>query len=196
LHLSCSLAIGTFIAYIAFNRPNKLYKFFSKEIQMKRLISPLLVAVVAVMSYAQVDQSTMTYDQLFLKMSSDKVLGEIYRSALQDIAKNIELAAKTKELTDPINAQWTSELTKIADSLGVKITDASGTPEHYKLYNFNADTTAVKIFLALRTAIDNKYQPLITSSTAELQTQYYQMVQDAFTEAANRYYQNRNKMTN
>lgn len=163
---------------------------------MKRIISPLLVTVVALISYAQNDPSPMTFDQLYMKMKGDKVLEEIYRNALNDIAKNIELAAKTKELTDPINAQWTAELTKIADSLGVKVTDAAGTPEQYKLYNPNADTAAVKIFLGLRPTIDNKYQPLINSSTAELRAQYNQMVQAAFTEAANRYFENLNKMTN
>jgi hypothetical protein len=163
---------------------------------MKRLICPLLVAVVAIVSYAQVDPSTMTYDQLYTKMKSDKVLESMYQDACNSIAQNIELAAKTKELTDPINAQWTKELTKIADSLGVKVNDAAGTPEQFKIYNPKADTAAVIKFLGLRQAIDLKYQPLIYSSTAALQAQYHQMVQAAFTEAANRYFENLNKMTN
>lgn len=162
---------------------------------MKRIISPLLVAVVAIVSYAQIDPSTMTYDQLYMKMKTDEVLRTMYEDACTDISKNIELQDKIKELTAPINSEYTKELTKIADSLGVKVDDGAGTPEQHKFYNPKADTAAVIKFLGLRQSIDQKYWPLIASATEGLQTQYRQMVQAAFTEAATRYYENLNKMT-
>lgn len=162
---------------------------------MKRLLSTILTAAFASVSFAQTDISGMTNDELYMKMKSDEVLQKMYFDACNDISKNIQLQEKEKAITDPINNERNALLTKIADSLGVKVDDAAGTPQNYKIYNPGVDTAAVIKFLELREPIDTKYSAIFMAATADLRAQYNQMVMDAFAEAAKKYYDNLARMS-
>jgi hypothetical protein len=157
---------------------------------MKQLLTALVIMQCAISSFAQMkDPATMTFDELYMYMKTDRILEQMYFSTTDEIAKNIDLYAKEAVLTAPIVSEQNAQLALIKDSLGLTEAD-------FDKYNPNPPREKIEAYEKIASPIMSYYSGLTSEATKELRTQYKNMIQTAFYEAAKRYYDNLNQMSN
>lgn len=146
---------------------------------MKRLISFTACVLFAFSAYSQ---SYSSYDDLLRAMKTDQVLQNIYFDLQKQVAQSIDMRNRSDQLTAPIRAEKEAVLKHVADSMGITYVS--------EYYYTCADTAKLYAFKYQTKLLDDKYRQLEGTATQEINNQYRSFLQDAFIEAAKKYYNN------
>ena len=158
---------------------------------MEKLLATIVLALATVSINAQTVPQFNSEDEVYMYAKyNDSLLWTIYNGTKAEVKTSMNFQDRYSTIEAPFKAALESKIKHLEDSLGVSRNDGAGDGVSMKIYNPNADTAKVRVFLTLQNQTDREYYLLISNATKGIQNEFDQLFENALLDAVNRYYQN------
>lgn len=164
---------------------------------MKKVLFTIVLTIAAVSNFAQTVPQFNSEEEVYMYAKyNDSLLWTIYNGTKTEVKTTMNFEDRYSTIEAPFKAEMEAKIKHLEDSLGVSRNDAAGTGGNdMKLYNPNADTAKVRVFLTLQYQIHRDYNLMVNNATRDIQIEFGQLFENALVDAVNRYYQNVQRST-